>query len=361
MKRIVLFTLILACSLLSCKKKSKENFISLTGKIENNIIDTDIIIRSTQIDYVYKKLNYEKVIQIDKYGKFSDTLNFPNNDYDLLYNGYRTSINLEKGYDLDITFDSQDVISTLNYSGQGYILNQFNSEKQRLRNTASRNYTQNGSDDINLFIKTNLLEKHDALIKKYKGLISDSILEKKKSGFDKFYTSEKFVKLYLKKLKSNKSKKLLIGKGAKEFSFEDQYGSTISLSDFIGKIVLIDIWATWCGPCKYELPYFEKIQKRYKNDKISFISISIDDSRDKNKWIDFLEKESPMGIQLFENKNGKSEFISDLNINSIPKYLLIDPSGKFVSLDAPKPSSEEKLTELIDSLLKKYNAVQQRL
>lgn len=343
--------LLLFFLIFSCQKNTNENFVKINGKIENPIINTNITIRSNQIDLAYGKSDYEKIINVSDNGQFSDTLSTSNGEYELFYNGNSSSINLENGYDLIINLDSKEITKTINYSGTGYEKNQFNSDKQRLLQEFDKLYSQNEITNVDSFIKIELLDKHKLLIEKYSGKIFDSILSVKEKKFNDFFSNDKYAKLYLKKLKSSKSKTILIGQLAKDFSFEGKNGKIISLSEFKGKYVFIDIWATWCGPCKFQMPYLEKIQNEFKNKNIVFISISIDNSRDKAKWLNFIDKENSSGIELFENENGKSEFISSLNSNSIPRYLIINPAGEFVNLDAPKPSYKKQLIDLMNSLL----------
>lgn len=348
----ILYFLILTL-FFSCAKKIDNSITRISGEIKSPIPNTNIIIRSNQIDLNYGKSDYEKIIKVSENGKFSDTLAISKGEYELFYNGYSSSIYLERFYDLVLTFNSNDPTESINYSGLGRELNQFNADKQRIIQNANVKYINNDIKNIDSFIKVDLLKRHSDLLKNYRGEISDSILDKKENDFNDFFTNSEYTKLYLKKLKSEKSKIALVGQKANEFNYLDSNGTMVSLSDFNGKYILIDIWATWCGPCKFEIPYLKNIQNQFKGQNIAFVSISIDDSRDKIKWLNYLDSESLDGIQLFENNQGKSQFINSLNINSIPRFLIINPNGEFENLDAPKPSSEKQLNNLLKSLLYK--------
>lgn len=132
-------------------------------------------------------------------------------------------------------------------------------------------------------------------------------------------------------------------------NYEMYSGGTTSLDDLKGKYVYIDIWATWCGPCKYELPFLKKIEEQYHNKNISFVSISVDRLKDREKWKAMIAKDDLKGIQLLADRDFESEFIKSYFIKGIPKFILIDPDGKIVSPNAPRPSNEE-LSKLLDSL-----------
>jgi len=138
--------------------------------------------------------------------------------------------------------------------------------------------------------------------------------------------------------------------------YENYNGSKTSLSDLKGKYVYVDVWATWCGPCKVEIPSLKHLESEYEGKNIQFVSISIDDDRShgsweaaKNKWKNMVGNENLKGIQLFAPKGWESEFIKNYKINGIPRFLLIDPNGNIVSADAPRPS-DPALVSLFNEL-----------
>jgi len=132
-------------------------------------------------------------------------------------------------------------------------------------------------------------------------------------------------------------------------NFENYDGSTTSLNDLKGKYVYIDIWATWCGPCKYEIPFLKKVEKKYHDKNIHFVSISCDKQRDKEKWKKMIADKDLGGIQLITDNDFNTSFISEYRIKGIPQFILIDPQGNIVKANAPRPS-DEKLIELFNKL-----------
>ncbi|MFY0630224.1 MAG: TlpA family protein disulfide reductase [Flavobacteriaceae bacterium] len=144
----------------------------------------------------------------------------------------------------------------------------------------------------------------------------------------------------------------LLGKGNTSPNFtdyENYAGGTTSLDDLKGKYAYIDVWATWCGPCKAEIPSLKKVEKAYHGKNIQFISISIDKKKDHDAWKKMIVDKELGGVQLFADNDWESKFIEDYMIKGIPRFILVDPSGKIVTANAPRPSSK-KLVELFDDL-----------
>ncbi len=131
--------------------------------------------------------------------------------------------------------------------------------------------------------------------------------------------------------------------------YENYKGGTSSLADFKGKYVYVDVWATWCGPCKAEIPSLKKVEKEYHGKNIEFISISVDKRADHEKWMNMVAEKELGGVQLFAENDWNSKFVQDYLIKGIPRFLLIDPDGNIVSSNAPRPS-DGKLIELFNEL-----------
>ena len=137
------------------------------------------------------------------------------------------------------------------------------------------------------------------------------------------------------------------------FTFPDAGGNNVSLSDFRGKLVYIDIWATWCGPCKKEMPAMKALEAEYKdNQNIVFMGVSIDASKNIQKWKDFLVSEQLPGVQLFAGDMAGPTLSKPYNIKGIPRFMLVDKDGSLIYVDAPRPSSSEIRAVLNDALKK---------
>jgi alkyl hydroperoxide reductase/ thiol specific antioxidant/ mal allergen len=145
--------------------------------------------------------------------------------------------------------------------------------------------------------------------------------------------------------------KLTSGSPSPKFSnYENFNGGTTSLDDFKGKVTYIDIWATWCLPCRGEIPALKELEKKFHGKDVAFVSISIDQNKD--EWKEFVKSEDLKGVQLFAENAFESQFIQDYGIRQIPTFIIVDKEGKIVNADAPRPSSDE-ITGLLEGLLKK--------
>lgn len=142
------------------------------------------------------------------------------------------------------------------------------------------------------------------------------------------------------------------GHEAIDFRFQDVNGKQVALSDFKGKVVYVDVWATWCGPCKGEIPHLIKLEEAYHdNPDIVFMSVSVDKSKDIDKWKQMLKDKGMGGVQLFAGDRS-DEVMSPYKIKGIPRFMLFDKDGKVINADAPRPSSSE-IKAVLDAALKK--------
>jgi thiol-disulfide isomerase/thioredoxin len=134
------------------------------------------------------------------------------------------------------------------------------------------------------------------------------------------------------------------GNPAYNFSFPDLDGKEVSMASLKGKVVLIDFWATWCAPCRAEIPYLKKLEEELKEQNIQFVSISIDE--EKETWLKSVAQEKLEGMQLFAKGWGKMTLYYD--INTIPRFMVFDKEGKIVTVDAPRPSDPQLKQLLLD-------------
>jgi thiol-disulfide isomerase/thioredoxin len=156
------------------------------------------------------------------------------------------------------------------------------------------------------------------------------------------------------KAKADKEKRERMQEGnpAPDFSFADAKGKMHSLKSFKGKIVLVDFWASWCGPCRQEIPNVKKYYEEYKsNKKIAFVSVSIDAKR--ADWDKAVKEENMPWLQLLAPNGGK-EIMDSYQFSGIPFIILIDQDGKIYK----KNLRGESIKEAIDNVLAGKKAVQ---
>lgn len=200
---------------------------------------------------------------------------------------------------------------------------------------------ENISNISNDILKGELVLNYARMKQSVEGLLSFQ------SQFSKYLITdsqkERFKNILIEKAKNTK------GEPAIDFKFPNSDGKEIALSSLKGKAVYIDVWATWCGPCKKEIPYLIKLKEEYKNKNIVFLGVSIDAQADHEKWKKFLIDNNLTGVQLFAGD--KADDISKpYKIKGIPRFILIDKDGRIVSENAPRPSNPE-IKLIIDNVL----------
>lgn len=130
---------------------------------------------------------------------------------------------------------------------------------------------------------------------------------------------------------------LFPGKPAPNLTFTDMKGKLLSLASFKGQILLVDIWGTWCGPCKEEIPYIAALQKEYANRKdVRIMSIACDKKTE--KWKAYLAKHPASWDQYLVTDAGNKMLDEVYFCEGIPRFLIIDKQGRFITSDAMRPS-----------------------
>ncbi|MEY8592090.1 TlpA disulfide reductase family protein [Butyricimonas hominis] len=147
-----------------------------------------------------------------------------------------------------------------------------------------------------------------------------------------------------------KADRIAPGQPCPDFSFADNTGKTVTLADLKGKFVYIDMWATWCGPCKGEMPSLLELEKRFEGKDILFVSLSIDKNKDIELWKQTIEKMGLGGIQLHLGENWDWLKIFMPASMSVPRFVLLDREGKFIDANMTRPS-DKATAERLEALL----------
>ncbi|HWZ03894.1 MAG TPA: TlpA disulfide reductase family protein [Mucilaginibacter sp.] len=146
----------------------------------------------------------------------------------------------------------------------------------------------------------------------------------------------------------SKMKKTAIGAIAPDFTQADTSGKLISLHDFKGKYVLVDFWASWCGPCRAENPNVVKAYNTYKDKNFTILGVSLDQQGKKDKWLKAIHDDHLTWTQVSDLKFWKNEAAQLYAVQAIPQNFLVGPDGKIVAKNIRGEDLNNKLKELLD-------------
>lgn len=132
---------------------------------------------------------------------------------------------------------------------------------------------------------------------------------------------------------------------AVDFEQEDVNGKKVKLSSFRGKYVLVDFWASWCGPCRQENPNVVKAFNKFKDKNFTVLGVSLDNNKD--RWLAAIKQDNLAWTQVSDLKGWGNEAAQLYNINAIPANLLIDPQGRIVGKNLRGPALEAKLAQIL--------------
>lgn len=149
------------------------------------------------------------------------------------------------------------------------------------------------------------------------------------------------------KIQYEKAKSLSAGNPAPDFTLQSNKGKMVSLSDFKGKVVYLDFWASWCGPCMYEVPFANKLMERFKGKDVVFLYVSLDE--DLKVWEKTVREKEMGGVHLFA-PGFENEVAKKYDVSAIPVHYIIDKSGKIFDNRPPRPSDEKLAQEIVRAL-----------
>lgn len=320
--------------MLSISGLAQKNFMAFEAKIENKNGDKL---------YILGPNKFKKEFVLNKSGVFKDTLKVAEGMYRLSDGVENTTLFLRNGMDLKLKMNAKEFDESIIYAGKGSKENNFLAQTALYEE--NYNYPELLKADETAFEKL-LVVKTESDLKR----LSDAKLD---INFVTLYTKEingssEGLKQYYKE---EQAMQKMNNAPSPTFTYENHKGGTTKLEDLRGKYVYIDVWATWCGPCRAEIPHLKKVEEQFHEKNIEFVSISIDTKKDYEKWKKFVSEKELGGIQLFADNDWNSDFIKAYGINGIPRFILIDPKGNIVNANADRPSSPA-LTTLFSEILK---------
>ncbi|MBC7847028.1 MAG: TlpA family protein disulfide reductase [Flavobacterium sp.] len=332
MKKIVLIAIVFVCSNASFGQMI--NYVTFQAEIANR--NNDFINITSLNGQLLKK------IELNKKGIFKDTLKVKEGMYRMNDGVESTELYLKNGYSIKLKMDAKQFDESIVYSGIGALEN--NVLAKRILED-EQYYDANFTElDEKAFEDFKNKKRKQDLARLDNAKLNVKFIEAEKTNTEN--SLQGLTNYYKRTQSANKLNNTV----SPSFDYENHKGGKTKLEDFKGKYVYIDVWATWCGPCRAEIPFLKKTEEMYHDKNIVFVSISIDVDKDHDKWKNFVSEKQLGGVQLFADKNWNSDFMTSYGINSIPRFILIDPNGKVVKGNASRPSSPE-LKEELDKLL----------
>lgn len=326
-----------AITLIACSEKSTNPYVSIEGNIKNSELDSVLIMGK----------NFKKVIKVNKDGSFKDTLKVVDGFHGITDGKQQGFIYLKNGYDMDIQMDMDNFPESITFEGEGAVTNNYLGDKiQFIKDEKLTDYASFFSLEKEAFdTKINTLQADlEAMLTNTDGLEEEVISMERASN-------QKLIDFFQSNYENEHANYIGLNKGdpSPKFNYPDQNGKNVSLDDLKGKYVYVDVWATWCGPCKREIPFLKEMDEEYHGKNIAFVSLSIDKMEHKDKWLKMIKDEDLKGIQILADKDWNSEFVTAYNIKGIPRFILIDKEGNILDSNAPRPS-DPYLKEVLSGL-----------
>ena len=376
MKNSLLTSLVISTSIAFVSCDSKKNDAYLSGEIKDG---DGKKIYLDQLQLISQSAVTVDSATIDEKGQFAFTHFKPNlNFYRVRTDQQNFAILVLDSTD-KVTFvaDAENLADAkITGSKETDAFNEFNAISKKYKNrvdSLQQVFQAELMKDPNDSVKINKLKTNiDAV---YQGLISkwaDELAAKVKQHSDKFASiialqmldPQKYPDVYeqldkglglkypqhpmvqmLHKMAARQAA-LAPGTPCPEIALPGPDGKEVRLSSFRGKIVLIDFWASWCKPCRSDMPFMVQLYKKYKNKGFEILGISLD--KEKENWLQAIKQDGIIWPQASDLKFWNSEVVSLFNIEAIPYTILVDKEGKIIAKGLRGPELEEKLKQLLE-------------
>lgn len=380
MKKIIILALT-AITIYSCSNSVKSSEFEITGNLSNSKGESIYL----------EKLSQTGVVAIDS-AIIDDKGVFKMNHCSPSIGFYRLRLNasnfammvLDSAQKISVTADARDLGNTFKVEGspdtQLFLEYNLLAQGQKTRTDSLENIFRTAMVTLKLdSIRADSLSKelqkpYEVMISKYSDIVAKKINENTSSfasimaiqqlrpenyldvykaldkGLNEKYPDNKDIKSFHSMVQQAemmvaKTEAIKIGNEAPELILPTPNDKDFALSSLRGKVVLIDFWASWCGPCRKELPNVKRAYEKYKNKGFEILGVSLD--KDRNAWLEAISKEGLTWPQVSDLKFWQSEAVQIYAIQSIPYTVLIDKEGKILATDLRGVELDKKLAEVL--------------
>ena len=249
------------------------------------------------------------------------------------------AIVLQPNDDLHLLLNTKLFDETLVFSGKGANLNNMLNKLFLIDEVLNDKVTQLAEDENTEEedLKALITDNHNMFIDIVKDyIVAEDLIH---LGYGSLIESDSVIldrkiNMYTRQLAFNKAIKSLLNTEAVDIVGTDLEGAETSLSEYKGQTIVLDFWATWCGPCKAEMPALQELEKKYGND-IAFVSVGV--FCEEEGWVK-MAKDFDLKKNIFLTRDNMEQ-IKDYQVYFIPRYMVIDENFKIIDAHAPTPSS----------------------
>lgn len=383
---------LIAAGIISCGDSSPENKFSVSGTIANNnakmVYLIEVPATSSQpvlVDSALIGKDGKFTLQTDKKESMLYALRLDKNMYPVVY-----VINDAEKIDLNITLDKEknqfaqryevkgsaasqflkDFDSTFNTDLQGIYYNVIHIDSLRMTGAADSLLIpalaehETKTNNIKSYSENAISKANDPALLIFELGLYLSAAEETRYGIQPFdnaqistiinkaatqFPSHKGLEYVKRSLNEQAEKEMasLLGKQAPDFSLPDVNGKEVKLSSFRGKYVLVDFWASWCGPCRQENPNVVKAYNQFKDKNFTILGVSLDREGQKDKWLKAIKDDGLTWTHVSDLKFWESNVVPLYHIEGIPYNVLVDPEGKIIAEGLRQQQLLTKLQEVL--------------